>query len=89
MPFSPQPRKKGNPVPQDGTKKPSCGHPVPRKDCAKCVAETATPPKVVDLPTEKLKITRLRDSISDKAVTDKRFAEKAAVILSLWISKKR
>ena len=54
---------------------------------AEAPPSSAATAKILDLPTEKLRIARLRDKIVDKAVTDKRFSEKAAFVLSSWTSR--
>ncbi|MEW6055843.1 MAG: hypothetical protein AB1540_04440 [Bdellovibrionota bacterium] len=87
MPFSSQPRKKGKSEPQDGNN-PSCGHLANQKTCTVC-----NPPnkaqKLYDVAKEKQKITMLTDKIVQKLSTEKRGLEKAAFVLSSWISGKR
>lgn len=96
MPFSPQPQKKGVQSPQDEPEVPSCGHSSSKKGCPACVAAAAKAkahpkpdPKIVDLPTEKMKITRLREKIADSTANDRRFDDKAALVLSNWINQKK
>lgn len=100
MPFSSQPRKKGvHEGPQGGALKPSCGHSTFTAKCQACTEHRSamkadakpepTKSKVVDLPTEKVMIARLREKIADRLETDKRFGEKASVILSSWLKTKK
>lgn len=87
MPFSSQPLKKGKTGPQDGIKKPSCGHVALQKSCPECQqVETA---KVIDLPTEKKKLANLQEKIADKLVKDKKATDKAAFVISSWIKKSK
>jgi hypothetical protein len=73
-PFSPQPQKKENPTPQGGTK-PSWGSTTPTDKAANAAAE-------------KQKIAALQQKIAEK-LKDSKALEKAAFILSSWISKTR
>lgn len=75
MPFSPQPKKKGKATSQEG-KNPSCD-------------ACAPPAKIIDLPTEKKKIATLQEKVFKALAADPQAAQKAALILSAWINKKR
>ena len=79
MPFSSQPRKKGVQVAQEGPKSSSChtNKPEPK------------PTKPADPATEKKQLLLLREKIADRFEKDARAAEKAAIILSTWINKKK
>lgn len=73
MPFSSQPRKKGNSGPQDGTKKPSCG---------------SSSSNVIDLPTEKKKLAVVQEKIAKQLATDPKAVDKAAFVIAEWINGK-
>lgn len=90
MPFSSQPLKKGKTGPQDGIKKPSCGHVALQKSCPDCqkAAQASKPndTNVIDLPTEKKKLATLQEKIADKLIKDNKATDKAAFVISQWIS---
>lgn len=86
MPFSSQPRKKTGSQPQAESKTPACGHSTPQKSCVECKKKDDN---VVDLPTEKKKLFDIREKIAEKLKKEPKAAEKAAFILSRWISSRR
>jgi hypothetical protein len=91
MPFSSQPRKKGKPGPQEDVKKSACGHTISKSNCPECIKQVtnkSVPNNVVDLPTEKKRLSIVQEKLANQFATDKRAAEKAAFILSDWINGK-
>ena len=82
MPFSSQPRKKGNTVPQ-GVDAP-CGHSKSKVKCPICSPKKSP---LVDTAKEKQAIMALQQKIGKKLTEDKRGTEKSAFVLSNWISK--
>lgn len=90
MPFSSQPRSK-KPAPQGRptTTKP-CGHAGSVKDCPECrKAETKKPAEVIDLPTQKKQTQQLVEKISQTLHTDTKGLEKAAFVLSRWLTRRK
>jgi len=73
MPFSSQPRRK-KPAPQGGPVTKPCG---------------PTGSNVVDLPTQKKQAQQLVEKISQKLNSDSKASEKAAFILSRWLTRKK
>ena len=88
MPFSSQPqKKKGTQASQAGSRLPACGHATPKSGCAICQKEKGA--QIIDLPTEKKKISVLVDKIVDRLTKDPKATQKAAFIISNWINKVR